>query len=422
MADARTRSSGNRLAVMAWRNLWRNRRRTLLTLSSIVFGVFLAVLMMAMQDRNWADMIDLSARLGGGHVTVQHAEHQEMPTLDRSLGGVGALAARIAEREDVRRVVPRIAGHAMLSTATESAGAGFLAFDPALEDETTLAVLEGLAEGEMLADSSAPRAVLGAGLADLLGAELGDRMVFTLTDKGGEITGGLARVGGIVRTGSPAVDDGLVLLPIGLVRSVVGYGEDEATQLAVFLDDQRRAQAVADTLDAAMETGVVALSWAEASPELAGFIAAKVGGALFMQGLIGILVAAGIFNTMFVSVMERLREFGVMVAIGWSPGKLFRLVLCESAWMGLVGLAAAAVVTIGPYEYLASRGLDLSMLIDADAMDIAGIGLSTTLKVGIFPEHVVAIALLTFAAVMLSGVYPAWKAGRVEPVDTLTLV
>lgn len=138
--------------------------------------------------------------------------------------------------------------------------------------------------------------------------------------------------------------------------------------------------------------------------------------------LIAVLVAAGIFNTLFVSVMERLREFGIMLAIGFSPGKLFRLVMMESAWLALVGLVSAALVTIGPYLYLASSGIDVTAVMGEDMVEIAGVGFSPILRVGIYPENVVRIGVLALLAVLLSGIYPAWKAGHCDPVETIRLV
>ena len=130
-----------------------------------------------------------------------------------------------------------------------------------------------------------------------------------------------------------------VLLPINTVREALGYASDESTAVAVFLSDARQSPAVAQRLNNTLGSGGrdasrVALAWDEIRPELSTFIAMKVGGARFMELIIAILVAAGIFNTLFVSVMERTREFGIMLAIGYSPGQLFGLVMWESLWLG----------------------------------------------------------------------------------------
>ena len=141
-----------------------------------------------------------------------------------------------------------------------------------------------------------------------------------------------------------------------------------------------------------------------------------------MMLVLAVLVAAGIFNTLFVSVMERLREFGIMLAVGFSPSQLFRLVMLESAWLAVVGLAGAALVSVGPYLYLASTGIDVSGLIPAEQMEVAGVGMSTTMQIGIYGESVALIGFSSLAAIMLSGVYPAWRAGHADPVETIRLV
>ena len=410
------------LATMAWRNLWRNRRRTVITLAAIVFGVFLSVLMMAMQDRNWADMIRLAARLGAGHVTLQHPEYLDSPTLTRPVQATDELRRLAAGDPRVIRVVERITGFNMLSTARENIGAGFLAVSPEDEDEETLSLLEAVVEGAFFESPADGGIILGAKLAANLDVELGSRVVYTLTDREGEIVSGLARVSGIIETGSPSVDGGICLLPIDTVRELIGYGPDEAIQVAAFVDDQRVTDRVVADLGGAAPAGVAVLPWHELQPDLAVFIAMKVGGAKVMMFVLALLVAAGIFNTLFVSVMERLREFGIMLAVGFSPGQLFRLVMFESVWLAAVGLAGAALVTVGPYLYLASTGIDMSALVAADQMEIAGVGMSSVMRVGIYGESVLLIGVSALAAILLSGVYPAWRAGRADPVETIRLV
>lgn len=406
---------------IAWRNLWRNGRRTVLTLVSIAFGLLLAILMTALQDRNWADMIDLAARLGGGHVTMEHPELRDAPTLDKTVRATEALAALARGEPEVTRVVVRIVGQTLLSTASSSRGAGFVGIDPSMEDSTTLAIIDAFSEGTLFASADDDGIVLGSRLADNLGVTLGKKVVYNMTDKHGDIIAGLARVSGIVHTGAPGVDGGLALLPLGTLRDALGYDADEATQVAVFIDDQRRSDDVAARLRPSLD-GVAALAWHEGQPELAGFIAMKVGGANFMKILIAVLIAAGIFNTLFVSVTERMREFGIMLAIGYSPGEIHLLVMLESLWLGLVGLAVGALITVGPYLYLNAHGIDMSAMVGDGGTEVAGVAVSSIMRVEIFPINAVFIAVAALTATLAAGIYPAWKAGRIAPVETIRLV
>jgi ABC-type lipoprotein release transport system permease subunit len=408
--------------AIARRNLWRNRRRTLITLSSIAFGSMLAVILTGIGDSNWSRMIDLAARLGSGHVTVQHAEYLDAPTVARTIDGAARIRATAEADPDVVAVVERIHGAMMLSAAGRSYGASFIAYAPEAESGETLSVLDAVSVGRAPATSEGRGLVLGADLARNLGVEVGRKVVFSLTDADGEVVQEAARIVGLVRTGAPSVDAGLVLVPLGRMREVLGYAPGETLQLAVFLRDQRLSGEVARRLGASLAGDVAALSWDAAQPELAAFIAMKVAGARFMEILILVLIAAGIFNTLFVSVMERMREFGILLAVGASPARIFALVMGESLWLGLYGLVAAAVLTAGPYWLLATRGIDVSGMLGEGSAEIAGVALAPMLYAAIRGENLLAIAGAALGATLLAGLYPAWRAGRVEPVDAIRLV
>ena len=407
--------------AMAWRNLWRNRRRTLITLCGIVFGTFLAVLFTGMGDSMWGKMINLTARMGGGHVTIQHPEYLETPSLKRTVTGTEALRKIALAQPLVSDVMVRVTGNTLLAAGGNSTGAYFMAIDPEKETAKTLSLLELIKEGELFAPGDDKGVVMGHKLVDNLGLKLGRKVVYTVTDKKGEIVSGLARLRGIIKTGS-GMDAGLILLPLPAVREALGYAPDEATQVAVFVEDQRRAKDVADALGAQIKSGPAVVTWDQANPALAGFIHMKVAGNWVMELIIGILVAAGIFNTLFVSVMERRREFGIMMAIGYSPGQLFRLVMAESAWVAAVGLALAGVVTAYPYYHFNTVGLDISKMIGKQGGVIEGIALEPIIKVAIYPGNLLIIVVAVFITTLLAGLYPAWRAGRVSPVDSIKLV
>lgn len=410
------------LAAMAWRNLWRNRRRTVLTLVSIAFGGFLAVIFTAMQDRSFADFIDTAARLAGGHVTLQHPEYLDTPTLNLTVAHTEQLRQMALRLDDVERAVPRITGQVMLATARNSYAAFLIAYDPTLEDEETLSFDESLVEGEPFATSRGKGVILGQQLAQNLDLALGKKVVYTLVDREGQIVAGLARVSGIVATGAPSLDSTLCLLPIDTLRGVLGYDPEESTLVGLSLEDSRHAADVAQRLARKLGPNTTALTWEETQPQLAGFIAMKIGAGRIMEFIIMILVAAGIFNTLFVSVMERLRELGIMMAIGFTPGQLFRLVMWESFWLGVVGLLAGTIVTIGPYVYLARTGIDASAMTGGKTAEVAGVGFDPVLRVGIYPENLLLIGVAVVLATMAAGLYPAWRAGRIVPVESIKLV
>jgi len=410
---------GPSLPRLAWRNIWRNRRRTMITLVSIAFGTLLATLITGLGDSSYGQMIDHAAGLGGGHVVVQHAEFAELPTVKKSVHSQDIATAAMT-LPGVTKVVPRITTATMLSTSANSTGAMVMGIDPAAEDAQTLGIAEAIAEGSMFETKGDKGIILGSTLADNLSVKLGKKVVYTLTDKSGEISTGLARVSGIVRTGSPTVDGGVAILPLDPLRKTLGYDSDELSQLAIFVDEHRKSTSVADKLRPQVGEAV-ALPWYEAQPDLAGFIAMKTGSTLIMEVIITVLIAAGIFNTLFVSVMERMREFGIMAAIGFSGRQLFGLIMWESLWIALCGLATGIVFVAWPYYHLHTTGLDYRALAGGN-VEVAGVAMDPILYVSIYPPHALMIAAAIVLATLAAGLYPAWKAGRIEPVETIRIV
>lgn len=409
---------------IAWRNLWRQKRRTLLTLLSIAFGCFLAILATAMQDRSFSDFINTAARLQSGHVTIQHPEYLDTPTLSKTVKNTEELRKTALLDKDVSDAVGRIRGQIMLSTSSDNFGAFLIAYSPEMENENTFTFSKALIKGKMYKTSNDDGIILGKKLAQNLKADIGDKVVYTMMDKSGEIVSGLGRLSGIIKTGVPSLDAGMCLLSINKARELLGYSKDESTYVAVFLSDSRKSKKVANRLKENIGNGAVALTWDEVSPELASLIAIKIGGGRVMEIIIAILVAAGIFNTLFVSVMERLREFGIMMAIGHSPLELFSLIIAESFWLGVAGLSSGALITIWPYYYLAKNGIDLSAKYSSGGapIEISGVGFDPILRIGIYPESVAIIAIAVIIATIAAGLYPAWRAGRVVPVDSIKLV
>lgn len=407
------------LSKLAWRNIWRNRRRTLITLFGIAFGVMLAIIFTGLGDASFGQMIDYSAKMGGGHLAIQHESYEELPSLEKRVAVDATLRSEIESLPEVDHAIPRISGATMLATANNSFGAYFIAIDPQLESQETLEFLDAIGAGEGLSNEDPRGVVLGKKLAENLGLELGKKVVFTLTNADGEIVSELGRLRGVVDSGVDSIDGGLCLMTLEKARSALGYAPDEVTQLAVFVHEPRDAHAIAETLQGRLASPAVAATWDELAPELAGFIGMKRASATVMEAIIMILLAAGVFNTLFVSVMERLREFGIMSAIGFSRGQLFALVLWESFWVALVGLVAAALLTGPLYYQLHTAGIDYSKMMPAGT-EVAGVAMTETiLRVSIYPEHLAVICALVVLATLASGLYPAWRAGRVPPAEAV---
>jgi len=224
---------------------------------------------------------------------------------------------------------------------------------------------------------------------------------------------------GIFETGISEVDGAMAILAINRVQKTLNYQRDQATLIALILNDQRQVKSVQKQLivnQAFASTEI--LSWQQSQPNLAGIIAIDKGSNYISQFLIALLIAAGILNTMLMSVLERQHEFGVMMALGMKASKLFRLVMVESFWLTMLGLIIGIIISIPWYLYMHQTGIDLSGAY-GNNMDYGGVLLDPVLKIRLFQESVAAILISLFILALSSAAYPAWRAGQTPIIDSL---
>lgn len=407
------------LRTLAWRNLWRRKRRTLITALSIAFGVLLTVTFTGTGDYVYSNMIDTGARMGFGHISIQPPGYQRTPTLDKRIDNGDELLAAVKTLPGVRHASIRITGQAMFASAHKTLGGIFLAVDPAGELPEDNLFMRSLIEGRMLEHADERGIIIGNDMARKLKLKLNRKIIYTTTDIHGEIVSDVVRVRGIFSTGVAAVDSGMVMLPIDLVRSTLSYRHDEATLVAVTIEDQRRTDDMQRRIAALPDNDRrEVLNWRTTQPDLAGMIAMDRGSNYVTQILIGLLIAAGIFNTLLMSVLERTREFGAMMAIGMAPVTLFRLILLESLYLALLGLVLGVIITAPWFWYLAVIGIDFSGAMGGD-YSAGGVLIDPVMKARLYRESIIAILTGIFSLTLLSGLYPAWKAGRIPPVESL---
>ncbi|MDH5592497.1 MAG: FtsX-like permease family protein, partial [Gammaproteobacteria bacterium] len=315
-----------------------------------------------------------------------------------------------------------IHGQTMFASARKSIGGMFIAIDPKQEHADNNLFIKAMVSGEMLSSASEKDIVLGVDLARKLKVDLGKKVVYTTTDNNGDIVSAIARVSGLFQTGSSEIDGAMAILPLNTVQKVLGYQQDEVSVLAVTLHDQRSSHQMRDTLQNMAEfEAVEVLNWQQTQPDLAGMIAVDKSSNYISQLLIALLVAAGILNTMLMSVLERGREFGVMMAVGMSPRNLFLLVMLESFWLAVAGLIIGIVVTTPWYLFMSQTGIDLSEYY-GEGFSFGGVLLDSVFKIRLFKESIMAILIGLFGLALLSGAYPAWRAGQIPPVESLKTI
>ncbi|MCX5875417.1 MAG: FtsX-like permease family protein [Deltaproteobacteria bacterium] len=408
------------LTTMAWRTLMRNKRRSVITAFSVAFGVLLSVTFTASSDYAYTNMINTSAVMGLGHLSVEHPDYQDTPTLDKRLLDAEAVQQRALQTPGVTAAQVRIMGQAMFASGAKSVGGAFIAIDPGQETPAHNIFLRTLVEGQCFSADEEHGVVVGAKMAEKLNLRLGKKLIFTMTDKDGELVSELGRVSGIFKTGDDSVDGAVVLFPLALARKGLGYEPNAASLVAIFLSDHRAAKTIKGKLAGlwAQRPDIGVLTWQESQPDLAGLIAVDRLFNYLLQFLVGLVIAAGIMNTLLMSVMERQWEFGIMMALGMMPGQVVRLVLLESCWLGLLGLALGVIITTPWFLYMARIGIDFSGQIGKD-YSAGGVLVDPVMKFRLYRESAMCIAAAVFSLTMVAGIFPAFKAGRTTPVENL---
>ncbi len=407
------------LLVMAWRNLMRRKRRTVITAVSIGFAVFLAVTFTGMGDDSYKNMINTSVKLGFGHLTVQATDFHMRPTSDKYLSDYNRLYTEIVGQPGIEQAASRIMTGGLVASARKQVGGMLMGINVAQETPDINLFQTAIVKGRWLNHGDTRAAIIGVGMAERLNLKLGKKLVYTITDVDGEIVSDVVRVVGIFNTGMLELDQGQVILPLRFLQSTLNYDEDHATMISVYIEDHRKAEQIRDAINdrITVPDGEI-LSWQQSQSELAGMINVDRGSNQILQGLVGLLVAAGIMNTMLMSVLERTKEFGVLLAIGMSPVKLVLLVLWESVWLGLLGLLCGGVICIPWYYYMDRVGIDFSKLLGESAT-IAGVVMDPVIHLQLYPETILTILAGVFLFTLVAALYPAIRAGRISPLEAL---
>ena len=411
------------LLRLAWRNLWRHRRRTLITLASIAVGFGLAVLFIGIGDGSHNSMVRNAIKLGEGHLTVQPTGYLAAPANHKYLADGRAIADTLDELTIPGQIDPRISLQVLASSARNSLGAAFEGIDPA-HDRRRAILAPRLVEGDWLADGDGRGIVIGDGMAGRLKVDIGGKVVLMAGDRRGDTQAQLARVRGIFNSGVDELDDYLVLGDISLARQfLVGEGADAGaqpvTRFAIFLDDEADMAQWKGRIDEAVGGATVAvLDWREMMPQLVQFILIDDAGNYVFLVLILIMVVFGILNTVLMSVLERSREFGLLRALGIGRTQLLLLVCCESLLLALLAVAAGWVVGGGVHLWFSHHGLDFAALMD-EGTSMMGTFMDPVIHTELSVGRVVQLTTIVFGATLASGLYPAIKASRVTPVEAL---
>ena len=408
---------------IGWRNLGRNRKRTVLTALGLAVGFFAVVFIVGWSQGIMAEMVESATSLVNGQLEIHDAEYRPDRSIYDTIGGrngtdVEALLRAIDADPAVTAAAPRVYAGGLISSGQATSAGMFMGIDPTRE-LTLSRFLDPLVEGRMPA-SGRNELLVGAEMARQLSATIDDELVVVSSGADGSMANDLFTLVGIFRTGLVELDATFAVMPIGALQTLVVLPPGRIHEIAVSTVDPWIAEETAVRLGGALSAGdrpLEVVAWTTLNPAMVDYVA--LGESMYFIIIIIVFAIAifGVANTMLMATYERRREFAVMLALGATPRSVGAIVLHEGVALGVLSLALGAVMTLPLMVWFHTAPPDMSWAVDD--VTIMGALLSPSLRVEYDIPFWIMTAVVLFVTTLLAALLPAWRAARVPPADTL---
>ena len=400
---------------VGWRNLWRNRGRTWRTAASIAVGATIVIFGMSMQLGMYGDMIDLATRLGSGHLQVQHTQYLDDPRPKYLISGAESLARQMAALPEVAATTVRAEAFALVSIGEKSVGALIQGVDP--ERERVVSDLpKSLSQGTYLAQSD--HAYVGAGLARNLGVGLGDEVVILGTGIEGSVAAMVLTVGGIMETGQGEIDRSLVQVALPALQAAFGFANG-GQRILVNLHNIGAIEPALDMIQPMLGPGLAIRDWTVLMPDVSTAIALDLIGGQFIYVILILIVVFNIGNTLVITILERTREFGLLLAVGMRPQAIMGMIIVEATALWLLGSIIGWVMSAAVLVYPVMVGIPMESL----GVEELIAGLTIPMPDALYGAVDAAVVLTAPLAIgvggLLASMFTMLRIRRLRPVEAL---
>lgn len=399
---------------IAWRNLWRNRRRTMITVGSVFFAVLFAVVMFAILQGVYGNMIRNMAGFTTGFLQVHQKGYWDDKVLDNAMTLDDALLQQLESVDDITYTMPRIESFALMSTGDKSSPAMLMGIDPDREDAVNN--LSGrMVEGEYFHAKDAA-ALVGEGLAQKLGLHAGDTLLMLGQGYHAATAYGKYVIKGVVEVGNPDLSKSLVYLPLNELQHMLSM-PGMVTSVAMMAKPGADLQKVTANLQAEIDTSVYnIMDWTEMMPELVQTMEGDEAGNKIMIYILYMVIGFGLFSTVLMMLTERQHEFGIMTAIGTGRQKLAFIVFIEVMVIALIGIALGILGGMPILQYLDANPIQLT----GELAEIyESYGFEPIMPVLIHPEVFLSQAKIVFVIALIVSIYPIVKLLRFSVMKAL---
>ncbi|NOQ18625.1 MAG: FtsX-like permease family protein [Desulfobacterales bacterium] len=406
---------------MAWRNIWRNPRRTILTVCAITFASVLLVFMLSFQFGSYETMINTSVKISTGHLQIQAEKYQEKKNIRFVIPDPQTIADIVAKIPEVEAYTFRGQAFSLISSEDRTYGVVVTGINP--QREAKVSRLKKLVrDGNFLSANDVNQAVVGRLLAKNLRVTIGDELTVLGQGRDGSIAATVVQVKGIFSSGIDEFDRSAIQIPLSTFQDVFSMDDavHEVVVIAKSLSDvsKIKSKIQADLVGLNSRKSLKTLDWQDLMPGLRQAIEMDLVSGLIFYGLLIIVVAFSILNTFLMAIFERTKEFGVMMAIGTTPRRLTKVLLVESMAMTLIGIIAGILLGIVDTYYFQVHGIDFSG--GSELLSQFGITGRMYPKLSLLSVSIGPFMVLFFT--FFAALYPALKIRSLRPVDAMTAV
>jgi ABC-type lipoprotein release transport system permease subunit len=405
------------LFTMAWRNIWRNKRRTFITLASVAFAVFFASFMQSIQKGAWNHMLDNVVNFYYGYAQVQDVDYWEEQSLDQSLAWTPELEQKLLQTANIQHVAPRLESFALAAGDDLTTGVLVVGVLPEAEDQLTK-LSERIIKGRYW-DATAQGALVATGVLARLGLGLQDSIILLSQGYHGVNAVGKYPIVGVLKFGSPDLNKRMVYLPRQEAEQFFG-AEGMATTLALDIDRKEEVPAVIRQLNTSLDTSQFAiLGWEEMIPDLVDAKELDAAGNNLVLIVLYLIISFGIFGTILMMTRERSYEFGVLTGIGMHRWQLGITVWLEIILLGFLGTMIGILLSLPLVYYLKLNPIDLSIMGEEAVQTYEKFGMEPILPALLDPAIFLWQAVIVFVITSILALYPWWKISQLQPIAAM---
>lgn len=401
------------LLKLAWRNIWRQKRRTILTAAALALTLALSLFMRSLQEGTYANNIENAARFYTGLIQLQHPEFAESHSIDDLLPMDEAFLKPAISNPNITRILPRIESFALAASEDKSKGVMVLGVDTVAEDSYS-AISNRLVQGEFLVPDD-QQVLIGEGVARYFGVGVGDELILYGQGYRGQTAAGLYRIKGILDFPVAQLDNQLVYMPIFLAQTLYSTG-DQVTAWVMDVKPLTQLPMTISQLNDHYEGEVNVRDWQDLAPEMAQQILMDKAGGIFIMYLLYGVVGFGLFATLLMMTLERQREFGVMLATGMLKRKIMALIGLESMMIGILGIVAGMVITTPVLVWFYFNPIELT---GETAELVLEMGWAPILPMALDPLLMIDQIFIVSALLIICLIYPMWRVRRLDVVNAL---